>query len=210
MNAKDGEPIEEVVAEATLGHPVLEIAIGGGDEPHVRLQSGRTSHALVLLLLQDAQELHLHGRGELADLVEEEGAGGGELEATALEPVRAGEGAALVAEELGLDERLRQGRAVDGHERTVRPRAPVVDGVGQHLLARAALAREEHLPESIRQGSAGPAPAGAMREQLAGIEQKAIQEALEAEHGNQTRAAKRLGISRRALLYKLEKYGLKG
>ncbi|MGZ3443937.1 MAG: helix-turn-helix domain-containing protein [Polyangia bacterium] len=30
-----------------------------------------------------------------------------------------------------------------------------------------------------------------------------------AEGGNQTRAAKRLGLSRRALIYKLEKYGLK-
>ena len=30
-----------------------------------------------------------------------------------------------------------------------------------------------------------------------------------AEKGNQTRAAPRLGISRRALIYKLEKYGLK-
>ena len=33
--------------------------------------------------------------------------------------------------------------------------------------------------------------------------------ALDDEKGNQTRAAKRLGISRRALIYKMEKYGLK-
>ena len=36
-----------------------------------------------------------------------------------------------------------------------------------------------------------------------------IEAALAAENGNQTRAAKRLGISRRALLYKIAKYGLR-
>jgi transcriptional regulator with PAS, ATPase and Fis domain len=48
-----------------------------------------------------------------------------------------------------------------------------------------------------------------MREQIAELERRHIQEALDAEGGNQTRAAKRLGISRRALQYKLEKYDIK-
>ena len=48
-----------------------------------------------------------------------------------------------------------------------------------------------------------------MRGQVADIERRAIEDALEAEDGNQTRAARRLGISRRALLYKLDKYDLK-
>ena len=70
--------------------------------------------------------------------------------------------------------------------------------------------RAEHLPESVRQqgaGAASGAGGGPMRAQLAEIEEKAIREALDAEGGNQTRAAKRLGLSRRALLYKLDKYG---
>ncbi len=71
--------------------------------------------------------------------------------------------------------------------------------------------RAEHLPASLRRGeaTASPVPVGAMKEQLASIEQQSIEAALEAEGGNQTRAAKRLGISRRALLYKIEKYGLR-
>ncbi len=65
----------------------------------------------------------------------------------------------------------------------------------------------EDLPESVRAGAqaAPPALGGAMREQIAELERRNIEEALEAEGGNQTRAAKRLGISRRALQYKLEK-----
>jgi two-component system, NtrC family, response regulator AtoC len=70
--------------------------------------------------------------------------------------------------------------------------------------------RAEHLPESmLKDDSSGRPSAGAMREHLATVESKAIEEALEAEGGNQTRAAKRLGISRRALLYKIDKYNLR-
>jgi two-component system response regulator AtoC len=54
------------------------------------------------------------------------------------------------------------------------------------------------------------APTGAdVRGQLAEVERAAIVAALEADSGNQTRAARRLGLSRRALIYKMEKYGLK-
>jgi hypothetical protein len=48
-----------------------------------------------------------------------------------------------MAEQLRLDERLGQGCAVDGDEGT-RPPARVVDGASDQLLARAALAGEEH------------------------------------------------------------------
>ena len=48
-----------------------------------------------------------------------------------------------------------------------------------------------------------------MRGHLAEVERAAIVAALEADDQNQTRAARRLGLSRRALIYKMEKYGLK-
>jgi two-component system response regulator AtoC len=69
------------------------------------------------------------------------------------------------------------------------------------------------LPERLHDAShrvRPPAPAGAdVRGQLAEVERAAIVAALDAESGNQTRAARRLGLSRRALIYKMEKYGLK-
>jgi two-component system response regulator AtoC len=69
------------------------------------------------------------------------------------------------------------------------------------------------LPERLHDAShriRPPAPTGAdVRGQLAEVERAAIVAALEAESGNQTRAARRLGLSRRALIYKMEKYGLK-
>ena len=58
-------------------------------------------------VLQDAQQLGLRLERHLADLVEEQGAPVGGLEAPLALAQRAGEGAALVAEQLGLDERVR-------------------------------------------------------------------------------------------------------
>jgi len=62
----------------------------------------------------DTEKFGLDGRRELADLVEKERAPGSELEAARLLPVRSGEGAPFMAEELRLDERFWQRRAVDG------------------------------------------------------------------------------------------------
>ena len=56
---------------------------------------------------------------------------------------------------------------------------------------------------------AGSEPRGALREHVGDIERSAIVAALAACDGNQGRAAARLGVSRRALIYKMERHGLK-
>jgi len=50
---------------------------------------------------------------------------------------------------------------------------------------------------------------GPLRGRVGDTERQAIEEALAATGGNQTHAAARLGISRRGLIYKMERYGLK-
>jgi DNA-binding NtrC family response regulator/pSer/pThr/pTyr-binding forkhead associated (FHA) protein len=69
------------------------------------------------------------------------------------------------------------------------------------------------LPDAVRDAAApalpSSAPASDVRGQIADVERAAIAAALAAEGDNQTRAARRLGLSRRALIYKMEKYGLK-
>src|SRR5206468_3757325 len=57
---------------------------------------------------------------------------------------RAGEGAALVAEELALQDVRGDGAAVDRQEPLVASRAGAMDGVGDQLLAGAALADDEN------------------------------------------------------------------
>jgi len=75
----------------------------------------------------------------------------------------------------------------------------------------------EHLPPKIRRGE-GPTsrpppaddddPRAAPLKELAEIERRRIQSALDQCGGNQTRAAEQLGISRRTLVYRLKDLGL--
>ncbi len=46
-------------------------------------------------------------------------------------------------------------------------------------------------------------------DELAELEKRRIEEALNETEGNQTKAAELLGISRRTLIHKMEKHGLK-
>ena len=66
------------------------------------------------------------------------------LEQALLVRDRAGEGAAHVAEQLGLEQPLGQRAAVDRHERAARARAVAVDGARDQLLAGAGLSGHEH------------------------------------------------------------------
>src|SRR5262249_4050464 len=153
MHGEDVEPIEQVLADATGRNRVLEVSIGRRDEAHVAAQGRRTAYALELALLQDAQELGLYGQRQLADLVEEQRAGRGQLEAPRLLAVGARERAALVAEELRLQQRLGQGGAVDGQEGTVGPAARGVNRARDDFLAGAALAGDQH--GGLRRGHLG-------------------------------------------------------
>ena len=71
-----------------------------------------------------------------------------QLQAPHLVAVRAGEAAARVAEQLGLEQRLRQPRAIDRDERRVRARRTRVNVACDHVLAHAALARDQNLAVS--------------------------------------------------------------
>ncbi len=66
-----------------------------------------------------------------------------------------------------------------------------------------------HLPPSLAKFQSGAAlPKAELNVQLEALEQATLAQALAEESGNRTRAARRLGISRRALIYKIEKFGL--
>lgn len=73
--------------------------------------------------------------------------------------------------------------------------------------------RAEHLPETLTGSGAAPPTeeeeAGGVKAALSKLERETIVEALRAEQGNRTRAARRIGISLRSLLYKIDKYKLK-
>ena len=101
--------------------------------------------------LEHAQQLRLRRRRQAANLVEEQRAAVGELEQAGLAVAGAEEAAADVAEQLALEHRVVDRRAVDRDEPPLAPRAEAVEGAGDELLPRPRLARDQGQPDVRRQ-----------------------------------------------------------
>lgn len=84
------------------------------------------------------------------------------------------------------------------------------------IIARGDRIGFDDLPQEIVRGEGAPARRAAAFQlpeegiSLEDVERDLIRQALERSGGNQTRAAKLLGISRHTLIYRMEKHGLKG
>jgi DNA-binding NtrC family response regulator len=75
------------------------------------------------------------------------------------------------------------------------------------LLSQSELILPEHLPTRVRDAAKAPAPPEAAElERLEEIERQAILAALKQHNYNRTETAKALGISRRSLIYKLQRF----
>src|SRR6185295_5595746 len=133
----------EVGAELPRFHELLERAVRRRDDPDVGPDRLRAPDALERLLLEYAQQLRLEVERQVADLVQEERAVVGELEAPEPSCDGARERAPLVSEQLALEEPGRDGGAVERDERTAPPPAQPVNQAGDQLLAGSGLAPDE-------------------------------------------------------------------
>ena len=136
IDLDDVEAIVEVFAELSLLGEPQQVAIGGGDDADVDLDGLRPADALESAFLEHAQQFGLHGQRDLADLVEKDRAAVRQLEPALALTGRAGERPLLVAEELAFEQRLRQGRAIDGDERGVRGAAMLREWPGPPVPCR--------------------------------------------------------------------------
>src|SRR6266567_1476136 len=125
-------------------HRLLQIAIGGGDDPYVHGLRPAAAHGFELALLEYAEQLDLRLERQVPNLVEEDGPTVGKLEAADPPIDGAGEGALDVSEEFALDEAGRDGAAVDLDQGALPARAAAVDGTGDQLLASSRLSGDEH------------------------------------------------------------------
>src|SRR4030095_7238363 len=105
------------------------------DQADVHLEGVRSSDALELALLENAQEFRLKLLRKVADLVQEQRAAVCQLEAADPACERAREGAFLVPEQLALDHAARERGAVHLDEDLVLPQAQTVDRSDDELLA---------------------------------------------------------------------------
>src|SRR4029450_12560564 len=109
--------IVEVLAEAAGLDRLLQIDLGGGDDAGVGADRARAAEPLELPLLQELQQLALDLERQVADLVEEQRTAARRLDAADLLLDRAGEGAALIAEQLRLEDAGGQPGAAHRRER---------------------------------------------------------------------------------------------
>src|SRR3989441_475256 len=148
---RDGvDPEEQVLAQAALAQGRLGAPVRRRDEAEVHRDGFGGAHPAHGTLLEHAEELRLELRGHLRDLVEEKRAPVRLLEQASLVAGGARKGTAGVAEQRGLDEILGQRSAVDLHPRPAAPPAPLVERVGDELLAGPALADDQHVGVGVR------------------------------------------------------------
>src|SRR5580658_1251894 len=74
LDGKDVEPIIQVAPEGAGSDGSLQVAIGGGNNPHIGLRGAGSSDALKFAFLKNPQKRDLGFRRELANFVEEDGA----------------------------------------------------------------------------------------------------------------------------------------
>ena len=168
---EDVEPIEQVLAETALARSASSRSWCVAAMMRTSTLTGSLEPTRSKVIsCKHAQQLGLHLQADVADLVEEQRAAVGRLEAADLVADGAGERALDVAEQLAFQQSRRQGGAVDLDEGLAGPRAVLVDGPGQQLLAGAALAADQHGRRAgghlAHQLQAAAAPAGWSRSSL--------------------------------------------
>lgn len=143
VDGNDIQAVEQIGAEFSFADRLLKIDVGGRDDADIRRERLVSADAFVLLLLQQAQQVCLHFRRAVADLVEKNGAAFGGFEQSFPQPVGARERAPLMAEELAAEQGLGEGAAVDGMKILRRARAVSMDGVRDEFLACAAFTGDQ-------------------------------------------------------------------
>src|SRR5262249_21385894 len=140
LQREDAQAVVEVLAKRLLAHGPEQVAVAGRQDTHVHLDRGGAADPVDRPLLQHAEQFRLGVSGQLADLVEEEGAAVRQLEAANAAGDGPGEGALLVAEQLTLDQPGRQGGTVDRDEGFLLPPAAGMDRPRDEFLAGPRLA----------------------------------------------------------------------
>ena len=135
----------EIAAESAGGDLLLEVAVGERDQADVDLAGLAVAQAVDGAFLEGAEKVGLKVEREFADFVQAKGAAMGELEAAGAAVSRcSGEGAGDVAEQLGAEQVLGDGAAVERDERGVRVLlAGIVDELREQLLADAGFAFDQ-------------------------------------------------------------------
>ncbi|VBF82571.1 Uncharacterized protein conserved in bacteria [Burkholderia pseudomallei] len=144
VELQHAQPVVQVVAKAAFAHRRVEIDVRRGDDPHVDRNRLVPAEPFDLAFLQEAQHARLAFERHVADFVEKQRAAVRRFDTADLALARARECAALVAEQFGLQQMIRNRAAVDRDERRLAALGALVDRERGQLLAGARFAGDEH------------------------------------------------------------------
>ena len=139
------DSVVKIFAEAPSPGHLLKIVVGGADQTKIDLAQRAAAEPLDHVVLEYAEEFGLEGQGKGGDFIEEESAAVGQFNLARAGFGGPGESAALAAEELGLDEVLGQGSAVQANVWLVCAGAESHDGASNQLFSRAAFAADQNI-----------------------------------------------------------------
>jgi hypothetical protein len=143
------QPVEQIEPEAAALDEIRQRVIRRRDDPGVDLPRAGPADTLDRHFLDGAQQLGLRRRGEIRDLVEKQRAAMRVLEFAAPRS-HARRDAILDPEQLRLEQRLDDRRAVDRDEGTLAARGQIVNLLRDELLPYAALPFDQALLEHSR------------------------------------------------------------
>jgi len=137
------QAVEQVRAEIADIHLHREVRVGRRDDTDIDGERLGGADPSDFTIFDGAEEPVLSRHGKRTEFVQEEGSAIGLFEAAVPGLGRAGEAARLVAEELGLDQCLRQRRAVHDDQRTSPARRQVMKALGDQFLAGSAFSNDK-------------------------------------------------------------------
>jgi len=108
IDGDNGKAIIEVVTESACRHLRAQVLVGRSHDANVDLHTHFRSETLHHTVLKNPQELYLHCRADIADLVEEEGPAVCQFESALLVSDSPGKRPLFMSEELALQKGIRQ------------------------------------------------------------------------------------------------------
>src|SRR5262249_38310916 len=134
-DGNDVEPVVQILAELAIPHGLFQILVARRNQADVDRDILAAPPLPDHPLLQDPEEFHLEVLGKSVYLVQKQGAPLSLFDQPPPGLVSSGEGALLVAEQLGLQQSLRDCGAIDRDKRCVPSVRVIVDGAGYELLS---------------------------------------------------------------------------
>src|ERR1700679_2473568 len=143
------DSVEEVLAEASRAHHLLQRFVGRADQAKVDLPQSSSAEPLHLMIFENAQKFGLQRQGGRRDFIEEECALVRQFDLSRTRFGSAGEGAFLAAKQLRFNQVLWKRRAVKPNVRLLRAAAQCDKCASDQLLASPAFATNQHIDAAV-------------------------------------------------------------